>query len=52
MMNIPGKGLIKDPMLELYYDIEIAADPEDIWPWIRIRNLLFYPTICIAKEIE
>jgi hypothetical protein len=33
-MDFPGRDLIKDPMLELSYDIEIAADPQDIWPWI------------------
>ena len=35
MMDFPGKDLIKDPMLELYYDIEIQAEPEEIWPWIQ-----------------
>ena len=29
-MDFPGKDLIKDPMLELYYDIEIQAEPEEI----------------------
>jgi hypothetical protein len=33
-MDFPGKDLIKDPMLELFYDIEIQAEPEEIWPWI------------------
>ena len=35
MMDFPGKDLIKDPMLDLYYQIEIKAEPEDIWPWIQ-----------------
>ena len=35
MMDFPGKDLIKDPMLELFYDIEIEAEPEEIWPWIQ-----------------
>jgi len=35
MMDFPGKDLIKDPMLDLCYDIEIEADPKNIWPWIQ-----------------
>ena len=35
MMDFPGKDLIKDPMLDLYYQIEIEAEPQDIWPWIQ-----------------
>jgi hypothetical protein len=35
MMDFPGRDLIKEPMLELHYDIEIEAAPEDIWPWIQ-----------------
>ena len=35
MMDFPGKDLIKDPMLDLYYEIEIEAKPEAIWPWIQ-----------------
>lgn len=34
-MDFPGKDLIKEPMLELYYDIDIHADPGDIWPWLQ-----------------
>ncbi|UCG25103.1 MAG: hypothetical protein JSW55_03660 [Chloroflexota bacterium] len=34
-MDFPGKELIKEPMLELRYDIEIEAAPGDIWPWIQ-----------------
>jgi hypothetical protein len=34
-MEFPGQELIKDPMLDLYYDIKIAAPPDDIWPWIQ-----------------
>ena len=34
-MEFPGKELIKNPMVELRYDIEIEANPEDIWPWIK-----------------
>jgi hypothetical protein len=33
-MDFPGKELIKVPMLELYYEIEIQAEPGEIWPWI------------------
>jgi hypothetical protein len=29
-MEFPGKGLIKNPMLDLYYEIEINALPEEI----------------------
>ena len=35
MMDFPGKHLIKDTMLELYYDIEIKAETGEIWPWIQ-----------------
>lgn len=34
-MDFPGKNLIIDPMLDLYYEIEIEAKPEYIWPWIQ-----------------
>jgi len=34
-LNFPNENLIKDPMLELYYEIEIDAKPADIWPWIQ-----------------
>lgn len=34
-MDFPGKNLIKNPMLDLYYEIEINARPEEIWPWIQ-----------------
>jgi hypothetical protein len=34
-MDFPGKDLIKDPMVDLYYEIEIEAGAEDIWPWIQ-----------------
>jgi len=34
-MDFPGERLIKDPMLDLYYKIEIGAKPEHIWPWIQ-----------------
>lgn len=34
-MDFPGKGLIKDPMVDLYYEIEIEAGAEEIWPWIQ-----------------
>lgn len=34
-MEFPGKELIKDSLLDLYYDIKIHAKPEDIWPWIQ-----------------
>ena len=34
-MDFPGESLIKDPMLDLYYEIEISAKPRDIWPWMQ-----------------
>jgi hypothetical protein len=34
-MDFPGESLIKDPMLDLYYEIEIGAKPEEIWPWMQ-----------------
>lgn len=34
-MNFPNKDLIKEPMLDLYYEIEISAKPAEIWPWIK-----------------
>jgi hypothetical protein len=34
-MEFPGQDLIKDPMQDLYYEIEIEAEPEIIWPWIK-----------------
>jgi hypothetical protein len=34
-MDFPGKHLINDPMINLYYEIEIEGRPEDIWPWIQ-----------------
>jgi hypothetical protein len=33
--GFPNLDLIKDPMLDFYYDIEISARPEVIWPWIQ-----------------
>jgi hypothetical protein len=34
-MDFPGKHLIKEPLLNLYYDIDINSAPEDIWPWVQ-----------------
>lgn len=34
-MEFPGKDRIQNPILELYYEIDIQAKPEDIWPWIK-----------------
>jgi hypothetical protein len=34
-MDFPGKNLIRNPMLDLYYEIEIDAMPEAVWPWIQ-----------------
>ncbi|MGD8751485.1 MAG: hypothetical protein PVG14_08695 [Anaerolineales bacterium] len=33
-MEFPGKDQIQDPLLDLYYEIDIQAKPEQIWPWI------------------
>ena len=35
MMEFPGKDQIEDPLLDLYYEIEIEAGVQDIWPWIK-----------------
>lgn len=34
-MDFPGQNLIKDPVLDLIYEIDIEAKPEHIWPWIQ-----------------
>lgn len=34
-MEFPGKHLIQNPMVDLYYDIEIVGQPGDIWPWLQ-----------------
>ena len=34
-LEFPGKDRIQDPVLDLYYDIEIGAKPKVIWPWIK-----------------
>lgn len=34
-MQFPNQDLIKDPMLDLRYEIEIRAKPAEIWPWIK-----------------
>jgi len=34
-MDFPNKELIKNPMLDLRYEIEINAGSEDIFPWIK-----------------
>jgi len=34
-MDFPGERLVKAPILDLYYEIEISAKPEHIWPWIQ-----------------
>jgi hypothetical protein len=33
--EFPGKHLLKNTMLDLYYEIEIDARPEKIWPWVQ-----------------
>jgi hypothetical protein len=35
LMEFPNQGLIKNPMLELRYEIEVHARPGDIFPWIK-----------------
>ena len=34
-MGFPNQDLIKEPMLDLYYEIEINASPVDIYPWLK-----------------
>jgi hypothetical protein len=34
-MEFPNAHLIKNPMRDLYYEIEIDSNPEQIWPWIQ-----------------
>ena len=34
-MEFPNAHLIKNPMQNLYYEIEIDGNPEQIWPWIQ-----------------
>jgi hypothetical protein len=33
-MEFPNAHLIKNSMGDLYYEIEIDGDPQEIWPWI------------------
>ena len=34
-MEFPGQDLIGNPMLDLYYEIEIESTREAIWPWLK-----------------
>jgi hypothetical protein len=34
-MEFPGKDRIQNPIIELYYEIDIQAKPEQVWPWIK-----------------
>ena len=34
-MDFPGADLIKDPFVDLHYEINIEANPENVWPWIQ-----------------
>ena len=34
-MDFPNKDLIKNPMLDLRYEIEIQARPTDVFPWLK-----------------
>lgn len=34
-MEFPNAHLVKNPMRDLYYEIEIDADPAEIFPWIK-----------------
>ena len=34
-MEFPGKDLLKNPILDLYYETEIESTPDRIWPWLR-----------------
>lgn len=31
----PGANIIKEPVLDLCYEIDIQAAPEKIWPWLK-----------------
>jgi hypothetical protein len=35
MREFPGKDLIEETMLDLYYEIDIEAPPEAVWPWVQ-----------------
>ncbi len=35
MMEFPDNELIKRPMVDLRYEVEIQASPADIFPWIK-----------------
>lgn len=35
MMQFPGKDRIQNPILDLFYEIEIKASAPVIWPWIK-----------------
>jgi hypothetical protein len=34
-LEFPNQHLIKNTMGNLYYEIEIDGDPEQIWPWLQ-----------------
>ena len=34
-ITFPGNSLITDPIIDLRREIEIQADPVEIWPWIQ-----------------
>jgi hypothetical protein len=35
LKEFPGEGLIQETMLDLYYEIDIEAPPEAVWPWVQ-----------------
>ena len=34
-MQFPGKDRIQDPIMDLYYEIEIEARVQETWPWLK-----------------
>ncbi|MDH3271259.1 MAG: hypothetical protein OEN56_08010 [Gemmatimonadota bacterium] len=32
--DFPGKRFISEPVIDLRYEIEVLAEPGDVWPWI------------------
>jgi hypothetical protein len=33
--EFPGKDKIKNPLVDLRYEIRISGKPNEIWPWIK-----------------
>lgn len=32
--SYPGDEIVPDPLIQLQYSLDIAAEPADIWPWL------------------